>query len=65
MLCEVCHQPVDLLADYADALAGEMYSPREYIEHQLHMSEDEKELRLRFFTEMLERHNAEKGANGN
>jgi len=38
-----------------------MYSPREYLEHQLVMTEDEKEIRQRFFEEMFAQHNERNG----
>jgi hypothetical protein len=59
-LCPVCHEPSDPLAEYRDVWQDKVYSPREYIEHQLHMSEEEKELRRRMFTEMLAQHDAKK-----
>ena len=57
--CEVCGEPVDILADYADLLTGKAYSPREYIEHQLNMSDEEKAARAIFFEEQFTRHNEE------
>jgi hypothetical protein len=41
-------------------LADKIYSPREYVEHQLNMTEDEKETRRRFFTKLLADHDAAK-----
>jgi hypothetical protein len=52
-LCEVCGKPVNLLADYADALTGRSHTPREYIEHQLKMSDEEKAARQVFFEELF------------
>jgi hypothetical protein len=57
--CEVCGELVDLLRDYADVLSDKVYSPREYIEHQLNMTEDEKQARTVFFEEMFAKHNEE------
>lgn len=51
--CEVCGEVVNLLADYSDALSGKAFTPREYVEHQLHMSDEEKEQRTVFFTELF------------
>jgi hypothetical protein len=48
------------LADYADALTDKVFSPREYIEHQLEMSPEEIRMRRTFFTEMFDEHNAKK-----
>jgi hypothetical protein len=62
--CEVCGEPVDLLRDYASELAGKVYSPREYIEHQLHMSDEEKAARTVFFTELFAKHEREKEQRG-
>lgn len=59
-LCEVCGKPVDLLSDYADLLSDTAFTPREYIEHQLNMTEEEKEVRKRFFEEMWAEHNKAK-----
>ena len=60
--CEVCGEVVTAIIEYADALSGKSYAPREYLEHQLNMSEDEKELRRRAFTEVLRKHNEKKAA---
>lgn len=59
-MCEVCHEPVDLLSEYRDTLADKIYSPREHIEHQLNMTEEEKDVRRRFFTKLLDDHDAAK-----
>jgi hypothetical protein len=45
-------------------LAGKVYSPREYIEHQLHMSDEEKAARTVFFTELFAKHEREKEQRG-
>ena len=60
--CEVCGEPVDVLVDYADALSGKAYAPREYMEHQLNMSEEEQAQRRVFFEEMFRQHNEKKAA---
>lgn len=60
VLCPVCHEPSDPLQEYRDVIAERIYSPREYIEHQLTMTEEEKEMRRRYFTELLEQHDAGK-----
>lgn len=41
------------MADYADAISKKSYSPREYIEHTLNMSDEEKEQRTVFFEELF------------
>lgn len=48
-LCEVCGEPVNPLSAYADKLKGKILSPREYVEYQLNMSEEEKKERQEFF----------------
>lgn len=54
-LCEVCGKPVDLLHDYAALLSDKIERPRDYIEAQLHMTEEEKAARTVFFTELFEK----------
>ena len=61
--CEVCGEPIDLLSDYQDELSKRAYSPREYVEHQLTMSEEEKEQRRIFFTELFEKTERERDGN--
>jgi hypothetical protein len=34
-------------------LSGRTFSPREYVEHQMEMSEDEKAMRREFFAELF------------
>lgn len=46
-----------MVDDYADLLAGKLFQPREWFEHQLHMSDDEKERRRELITKVLEDHN--------
>lgn len=58
--CEVCGETVDVLVDYADALSGKAYAPREYMEHQLNMSEDEQRMRRVFFEEFFRQKNEQK-----
>lgn len=62
--CEVCGEAVDLLSDYASVLSGKALRPREYIEEQLHMTEEEKSARTVFFTELFAKHNAERERRG-
>jgi hypothetical protein len=47
------------LADYADLFAGKVYTPREYVEHQLKMTDEEKAARTVFFEELFAKHNAD------
>lgn len=60
--CEVCGETVDVLADYADQLSGKAYAPREYMERQLNMPEEEQRARRRFFEEFFRQKNEEKAA---
>lgn len=48
------------MADYADAISGKTYAPREYLEHQLEMDDDEKAARQTFFEELFAKHESEK-----
>lgn len=56
---------MQLLEDYADYLAGQTYTPREYIEHQLTMTDEEKQRRTEFFTQQFAEHFAQRGSSGN
>lgn len=44
------------MAEYADKISELAIKPREYLEHQLHMSDEEKEDRAVFFTEFFAKH---------
>jgi hypothetical protein len=57
--CEVCGKEVNPLDDYRDLITDKIYSPREYVEYQLNMSEEEKQERQRFFTDLFAQHNHE------
>jgi len=59
-LCEVCGEEVNILSDYADLLNEKAYSPREYVEHQLNMTEEEKETRRVFFEELFAKYDEQK-----
>jgi hypothetical protein len=62
--CEVCGERVDILSEYQDKIQEQVYQPREWLEKQLNMSEEEKEERTRYFEELLRRH-AEQKLQGN
>ncbi len=47
-----------MLFGYDEILAN-AFSPKEYLEHQLNMTEEEKAARQEFFTELFEEHNRE------
>jgi hypothetical protein len=51
--CEVCGEPVDILADYITKYKDKIYSPREYMEYLANLTEEEKEERQRFFAELF------------
>jgi hypothetical protein len=44
------------LAEYGQKISEMAYRPREYLEHQLNMSEEEKEARAIFFEEFFRSH---------
>lgn len=44
------------MAEYQEKLEGMIERPREYFEHQLSMSEEEKEARVIFFEEFFTKH---------
>lgn len=52
--CEVCGEEVNLLEDYRDWISDKVYSPREYVEHQLTMTEEEQERREMFIAKLFE-----------
>jgi hypothetical protein len=52
------------LQEYRDVIGDKVYSPREYIEHMLHLTDEEKEVRRRYYTGIFEEHEMTK-KNGN
>jgi hypothetical protein len=44
---------VNVLAEYADAISGQIYKPRDYLEHMLKLTDDEKKQRQIFFEELF------------
>jgi hypothetical protein len=51
--CEVCGEPVNLLADYAAKWKDKVYQPREFVEWQLNLTQEEKDERQSFFEELF------------
>lgn len=54
-LCPVCGKKVDKKMKLPHELSDQVYSPREYYEHQLHMTDEEKRAREIFIYEFFGR----------
>ena len=52
----MCGEVVNVLDEYGKVLSDLAYKPREYLEKQLHMSEEEKAARAIFFEEFFRTH---------
>lgn len=52
----MCGEVVNVLAEYGQQISNLAYKPREYLEEQLAMTEEEKKARGIFFEEFFKTH---------
>jgi len=52
----VCGEVVNVLQEYGKQISDLAYKPREYLEQQLNMSDEEKAARAVFFEEFFKAH---------